>query len=220
MGGSELDEITEFQIQVAGGWIDEARGLVDHPRLQFVAYFTALNALYWLWAMAEGRETFSPDEREVVSKALAAIPDERLPDVLRQKMFGGLKNEAVLIQALVEKLGEETARRIISEHADYIRFLHDERRRPVHRMDRRSRRNSAGDPSDGKKYMKWLFDPQADATKKLKAVASTLYLVRCNLMHGSKVAFVEDADLVARSIAPLRGLADSALEYTRQCPPK
>ncbi len=212
---SAVEEIIEFQIQVAQEWIEEVLGLEGHPRLQFVGYFAALNALYWLWAMVDERETLSPEERDTVTTALEQITEAKLPRELRKKMYGGLRNEVVLLQALVEKLGGELAARIVSQHDEYIRFLLVERKRPIHRMDKRSRTDAVGDPNEGKKYFGWLRDSNAE--KKLKALASVLYLIRSNLVHGSKVASVEDTDLVGRSVPPLRSIAEASLEYTRRC---
>jgi hypothetical protein len=215
-----LDEIVQFQIQVADGWIDEAGGLEGRPRLQFVAYFTALNALYWMWGVIDHRETFDQEERQHVMRVLDRISIEELPGPLRNKMLGGLKNEAVLIQSLVEKLGDETANRIVTEQQEFVHFLLVDRQRPIHRMDKRSITDSVGDPKDAKKYLKWLRDPKMGAIKKLQAIASTLYLIRCNLVHGSKVAHVEDGGLVGRSVPPLRAVTEAAIEYTRRCRPE
>jgi hypothetical protein len=44
-------ECAEFQLRVAHGWVEKGAGLRQHGMdcFGFVAYFAALNALYWLW---------------------------------------------------------------------------------------------------------------------------------------------------------------------------
>lgn len=219
---SAADEIIEFQILVAQGWIDDAATIEDRPQFQFVGYFAALNALYWLWGMLDGCEKFSPVERDRVTAALERIPEGDLSQDLRSRMFGGLgglRNETALLHHLVQKLDPTVARHVLRAHRDYIDFLLVERRRPIHRMDGRSRTESVGDPTEGKKYLRWLGDENADDAKKLKALAGILYLIRCNLVHGSKVAQVEDRGLLGRSVSPLRSITEAALEYTRRFRP-
>jgi hypothetical protein len=178
----EVEEIVRFQIEVADGWIRESREESAHPRLRFIGYFMAFNALYWLWGMLEGTH----------------------------------QSEVARIQALVEELGLDTANRILSRHSSFMGFLIS--RGPIRRMDKRSRTSAAGHPGDGTRFLALLQDRAP--TTKLKGLASILYLIRCNLVHGSKVAHAEGADLVRQSIPPLRSIAEACLEYSRNRPPR
>lgn len=208
-----IDEIIEFQIRVSHGWLNEGLAVGARPSFEFVAYFSAVNALYWLWGVLDGQQAFTTEERAHVEELLQAAPKELRSKILGR--LGGLRNEAALMQALVGKFHPETAKRIVAEHEGYLRFLVEERRRPIHRMDARSVSNGNGDPSEGQKYLRWLSAPDSDASKKLKALAGVLYLIRCNLIHGSKVAHVEDGGLVGRSVPLLRSIAEASLEYTQ-----
>lgn len=44
-----------FQLGVANKWIEVAAASERAPVFQFVAYFAAFNALYWLWGELDGR---------------------------------------------------------------------------------------------------------------------------------------------------------------------
>lgn len=212
--------MTEFQLGVASRWLDDARRANGVPSFEFVAYFSALNALYWLWGMAEGRTAFTDEERSRIESALE-IPEvtydlrSRVGDKLR-----GLRSERALIEQAVEQLGEEKAKQILEAHADFIRYLCEERLRPIHRMDVRSRDNTVGDERMGKAYLETLKSSQASDTKKIKALAGTLYLIRCNLVHGSKVMDAEDQDLVQRAVPPLRSITEAVLNHTEHARPR
>jgi hypothetical protein len=129
-------------------------------------------------------------------------------------MLHGLPhNEVARIQALMERLGAEAASDILSKQAAYIQFLID--RGPIQRMDRRSRTSAAGHTGDGSRYLALLREQAA--TTRLKGLASILYLIRCNLVHGSKVP---QDDLPLRSVPALRSIAEAGLHYTRRHVPR
>jgi hypothetical protein len=110
---SAIDEITDFQLNVARRWIEEGQS-VPQPHFKYVAYFGALNALYWLWGMAE-------EEREQANIVLEEAP-EHLRNKIRSRRRR-LPGEAQLINHLVEKIGEGAATVIATEHAEYISFV-------------------------------------------------------------------------------------------------
>lgn len=211
-----LEAITDFQVSVARRWIHEA-GSVEQPHFKFVAYFGAVNALYWLWGMADEQVAFTDDERKLAKAVL-----EKAPATLRNKIMsrlGGLHGEAKLIDHLIDRivsaLGADKAANIVIEHADYISFwLRD--RRFLFNMNARDRDNPAGDPRQADKYLR---DLEAESSiVKLKALGGLLYILRCNLVHGSKETQF-DQELIARSVPPLKSLADAALEATTRSRP-
>src|SRR6266852_8595763 len=68
--------LKDFQLGVATKWIDVAAS-ERTSIFQFVAYFAAFNALYWLWGEVDGRP---PSEKEritnLVGKLNPLIPDD------------------------------------------------------------------------------------------------------------------------------------------------
>ena len=51
MSRESVGRIVDFQVKLADRWIDESNDVP--PRFQFIGYFMAFNALYWLWGMLD-----------------------------------------------------------------------------------------------------------------------------------------------------------------------
>jgi len=126
---------------------------------------------------------------------------------------GGHASEVVRIQRLVGRLGMNATKDILARHDDYIRFL--TARDPLLRMDARSRTSTTGSPGKGEEYLALLQD--RTASTKLQGLASILYLIRCNLMHGSKTP---GEALIEESVPALRSITKACLAYTQHKPPK
>ena len=110
---------------------------------------------------------------------------------------------------MVESIGEPEATPLLESQNDCVRYLVD--RGPVYRMDGRTRTKTAGSPRDGRRHLATLVDPSASAAKKAAAMAGILYLIRCNLVHGSKSMSVDDGTLMRRTVPALRAIAQAVL---------
>lgn len=208
-------EITEYQLEVARRWIDEATALIDRPAVEFVAQFSAFNAIYWLWAALAPGRSFSDAERNTIDAALAAHDsvDKELRERVLRRLEGPM-SEGKMIAAVVRLLNPEAAADVLRDSAEFIHYLRA-RERPIHRMDTRSAKDSIGDPREGRKHLRVLGDDKSSAIDKVAALAATLYLIRCNLVHGSKVMHVEREEhaLVGHALPALRSLTRAAVAH-------
>lgn len=87
-------------------------------------------------------------------------------------------------------------------------------------MDRRiSRRPHTGEEFEGRRWKKKLQDNNLPASERLVAMGQILYLVRSNLVHGSKAESGDDLEVIQTSIEPLKVFLTEAILRTRQqCP--
>jgi hypothetical protein len=211
--------VAEFQLSVARRWIamgDASRTDGQERAFAFVSYFAALNGLYWLWGLVEQQLEFEAREIDEVQQALAAVPEDLRARVL-DNLDPGPRGEARLLQDLVGRFRDNVAHGILADAAVAQSIAFFKARLPVRRMDKRGR-NVDGDPSDGKRYQKRLQD-DGGAVAHLQALAGIIYLVRCNLVHGSKVVDGLDEELLSHSTPPLRLLATEAKDFTEaSCP--
>lgn len=196
--------IKPLQTNIALRWRSTARELEkregpDRPdevptaAFVFVAYFSALNALYWFWSSVAADVARTSDE----------LKELHLPA------------EPVRIAALIDRLDDEAVGRI---------WRHDEVQRSVAHLhgrasavrDMRFRElDEEGDDSKGTRDLADMKDDTKPPRDKLKALAKTVYRVRCNLVHGSKQMDTTDAALVRAAVAPLRLLLDAAIDFTQ-----
>lgn len=171
--------LVDFQLKVADGWIRESN--VVPMRFQFIGYFMAFNALYWLWS--------------------------RIDNVTKPPL--GIRE----IEHLVGKVGENknTATGIIKNNAEFVRLLaEDEERGPIRSMNTRGVNDDLGDDTEGRKQVARML--KGDPRAQLKGLAVALYLIRCNLVHGSKLA---EEKLPEMGVAPLLELTTACLDYTK-----
>jgi len=172
-------EVLEFQLQVAEKWIDQASKLQPgSPHFEFVAYFAALNALYWLWAFADGSE-------------------------------GGKELDQLF--KLIGKLDRRAAEAILEDRDVKHSIAYFCERQPIRDM-RHRRKGAAGDDGRGLGFKGLLCTGRP--LERLQGLAGVLYLVRCNLVHGSKDFDGLDRTLLERSISPVRRIAIAAKEMT------
>lgn len=86
-------------------------------------------------------------------------------------------------------------------------------------MDKRTAENPhEGDPEEGNKWQIWLKE-KPFALERLIALGEILYLVRSNLVHGSKAESGDDEQVIDNSIYPLEVfLTKSILVTKNKCP--
>jgi hypothetical protein len=124
-------------------------------------------------------------------------------------------SEGKHIENLLTKFGEQKAREILNKVRTSIDYYCQ--RRPIQRMDRRTyKRPFEGDIREGHKWQKRIKDQSLSPIERLISLGQILYLVRCNLVHGSKAESGDDREVIQMSIDPLRVFLEEALLWTRQ----
>lgn len=123
-------------------------------------------------------------------------------------------NEGKHIENLIWKFDEAKAKEILAEIKASIHYFC--RHRPIYRMDRRTDKELAGDQSEGRKWRKRLQDSNLSPSERLAALAQILYLVRSNLVHGSKAESGDDWKIIESSIDPLKVLLEESISWTHQ----
>jgi hypothetical protein len=158
----------------------------DDPFARFVFSFAALKALYFFWSR---------------------VDEPRSADGVRRA------NELEQLEHLVGKLTEAEALRVLGACAVSLRFFRE--RRPIERMDkRRASHVERGDKTEGER-----FRGQLDAPSSLdwvRGLASIVYLVRSNLVHGSKMDVGDDEEVVRHATPFLDGLVPEAILAVRR----
>ena len=124
-------------------------------------------------------------------------------------------NEGKHIENLLAKFDEQKAQEILNKVRTSIDYYCQ--RRPIRRMDRRTdKRPFEGDIREGRKWQKRLKDQNLSPIERLISLGQILYLVRSNLVHGSKAESGDDREIIQMSIDPLRVFLKEALLWSRQ----
>lgn len=213
-------DLTEFQVHVAERWLEAARKLQGRndrtPEFEFIAYFGAFNALYWLWGEVTDAQAFDTDERRLVENALAQLPKDpnNLQDRVRNRVLGRV-GEPKLVEGLVRSLGSEVAVSILADEGTMKGFQYLLDRGPIQRMDRRKAGGITGSIEGGWRHQRGL-QGVGDPTERLTSLAQILYVVRCNLVHGSKMVDGYDIQLLERCVPALRLIAEASLRKIRE----
>jgi len=156
------------------------------PFVQFFFCFAALNALYFLWAHVDDLKNDA----------------------------GGLVGEEKQIDHLLRKLPEVEAVSVLERSSQTTSYL--ARRPPIQRMDRRKPgQASTGDDREGRKWQRQLQEG-ASPVEKLVALGRILYLVRSNLVHGSKTESGDDLELIQAMPPALREVGQVLLAFTEE----
>lgn len=152
---------------------------------QFFFYFAGVNALYYLWSKADGVRGGTP---------------------------GRPPNEAQQIEHLLSKAGASESVAVLAAARDCVAYFSD--RRPIERMDKRSARHAtAGSGREGSDAREILLN-EGD-NERLRALGHILYLVRSNLVHGSKMDCGDDQEVIEHAAPGLRSILEWAVRYTR-----
>lgn len=130
-----------------------------------------------------------------------------------QGLFEPQRRESDAIANMVEQLGSTRATELLRapEVTEFIAYLRE--RGAIRNMDRRNLNDAKGGTSPGKEHMADLADGN-DAMARLKSLALVLYLIRCNMVHGSKLASPDEDELVARGNPALLRLVRACLDHT------
>lgn len=126
-------------------------------------------------------------------------------------------NEGKHIENLLRRFSENKAQEILSRIKTSVTYF--EERRPIQRMDRRTIHSQYnGEETQGLGLKKRLRDNKLPASERLVAMGQILYLVRCNLVHGSKEDAGDDLEVIQACIEPLKVLLKEAISSTKyQC---
>ena len=175
-----------FQMNVAKRWRERGQDYKVDPYGQFFFYFAGFNALYFLWG--------------------------RIDDVRNSK--GEPAGEEKQIEYVLRKLEESEAERILKIMAPTVAYFIQ--RPPVQRMNKRNAESQTlGDKKEGKKWRNKLSG-SASSIEKLVALGHILYLVRSNLVHGSKALSGDDKDIIENSVPALKEILNCIIDITRQ----
>lgn len=173
-----------WQLSLARSWRDKAASTED-VFAQFFFLYTGFNALYFAWSKADG---LTNDE-------------------------GKEPGEHRQIKHLLEKMAPNYADAVLRSVVSEIRYFTEERE-AIQRMGERTCASPVkGEVDEGKKAQRQLKGGRANA-EKLVALGKIIYLIRCNLVHGSKAETGDDETVITRAIGPLRQILHAAIEHT------
>jgi hypothetical protein len=123
---------------------------------------------------------------------------------------GGDKKE---IQNLLNKFDEPKAAEILSRVSANVEYF--SQRDPVQRMEKRTCENpSASDKSEGIKWKTILLDQTKSARDHLVSLGEIIYLVRSNLIHGSRVP-IQDSVAIPNCLDSLKILLEESISLTQ-----
>jgi hypothetical protein len=126
---------------------------------------------------------------------------------------GRMVREDLQIENLLGKFNSGEARELLRQLNPAIEFFSS--RRPVQRMDKRTcHRFDKGEAREGRGAHERLAS--SSPVDQLAALGKILYLVRCNLVHGSKAEMGDDERIIEASIGPLELLLEIAIDFTEK----
>jgi hypothetical protein len=155
------------------------------PFAKFFFCFAGLNALYFLWSK---------------------IDRPRSPDGTRPA------NEREELQHLVGKLDRTTAERVVRDVSEALDYFKD--RAPIERMGRRKPSDgSRGEEREGEE-LRDVLRSAGDPGVRLTALAGIVYLIRSNLVHGSKLDSGDDEEVIGKANPVLRSFLQASVSLT------
>lgn len=118
------------------------------------------------------------------------------------------------IENLIRHFDGEKVQEMLGTVGESVEYF--SKRPPIQRMEERKTENlCAGDDIRGIEYNKTLQNKNNPAKERIIALGKILYLVRCNLVHGSKEDSGDDREIIEKSIEPLRIFLKEAISWTR-----
>ncbi len=179
-----FNDLISFQTNIAKRWLSKGKASED-TFAKFFFYFSGFNALYFLEAVIDD------------------LKDDK----------GKRVSEVKQIAHLLRKFDESTAKEILKALSQAVNYF--SKRPPIQRMDKRTAKNPhRGDDQEGSNLQKMLRKEGASSIDRLVALGKFLYLVRCNLVHGSKTESGDDKEIISNAILPLEIILAKALSLT------
>jgi len=124
-------------------------------------------------------------------------------------------NEGKHIENMLGKFDEIKCQNILDKLSNSIDYFC--KRSPIQRMGRRNIKDQKeGKEDEGRKWKNRLKDQELKASTRINALGQLIYLVRSNLVHGSKAESGDDLEIIKNSMEPLRLLLTEALSVTKQ----
>jgi len=117
-------------------------------------------------------------------------------------------NEMEDVTRLVRRLGETACDDILRCTEPESGFF---RQTIILNMSRRNVSRIEGDETQGRE-LRATFESATSSVDRLAALSRILYLVRCNLVHGSKRQAGDDERIVSNSVRPLELLLERGIE--------
>lgn len=124
------------------------------------------------------------------------------------------RNEKECIKNLLKKFSRLKTQEILDKVKTSVDYFIN--REPIKRMDKRTNKQFIGDDSDGCNWKSVLQNNDKSASEKLIALGNILYLIRCNLFHGSKSQLGDDRKIIEKSVEPLRVFLEETISLTKQ----
>ncbi len=98
---------------------------------------------------------------------------------------------------------QSESKKILDTCSDEVKYFQN--RRPIQRMDRPS-------STDGTSYKTILSSDSHNANDKLNALVGIVYLVRCNLAHGSKSDNGDDKEIIKKTLPVAKVLHEDSIK--------
>ena len=118
------------------------------------------------------------------------------------------------IENLLGYFSDKEAQGILNKVGESVEYF--SKRHPIQQMERRKADNlCAGNDTKGIEYKKILQKNNNSAKERIIALGKILYLVRCNLVHGSKEDSGDDEKIIEKSLEPLKIFLEEAISWTR-----
>lgn len=186
-------ELTVEQSRVADAWIEIGDALHSYgdeeAALKFIAYFSALNALYWLYGCINAEDN---NQRNRFGELRTPSARHLIGHVIETRLPPGLADE-------------------LARSPEVEAAVHSFLQRPVRNMEAREHDGSGKSPSQ--RLLTRLAGPPS--LDRLRAAGEVLFQIRCNLVHGAKILSVRDMELLAVAVPLLERLVKAAASFAR-----
>lgn len=124
-------------------------------------------------------------------------------------------SEKLHIRNLLRKVDQEKAQEILDRLNVSITYFCE--RPPIQQMIKRDvNSQKTGEEEEGQKWKTILLDANQSSLERVVALGMILYLVRCNLVHGSKTESGDDRRIIKNSIEPLKVLLEESIHITER----
>lgn len=122
---------------------------------------------------------------------------------------GGPGGDVLKIYHLISEFTMDQTKAILKQSEASVTYFIG--RGPIRRLDKISLSDQVREGAD---YLR-ILQSSTTSMESLESLAQILYLVRSNLVHGSKEDVGDDAQLIRNSNVPLKSIVESAIEYSK-----